>query len=155
MVGEGPSDNHAIGWFDSSKMMPVRVNWFAAGPVRALIDLARHMVQPPGRQQASASVDGVSLRCDAQCANAVLYCQLRRTDLISYCCVCIVGNHGEVIAASVDDTAWFVLGSGVESQEASSVLKFRLAKAGFRAGRRAGGQAGSREDVALAMAMDG
>lgn len=65
--------------------------------------------------------------------------------------MCIAGNHGELMAASVDDTACFVLGSGVESQEASSVLKFRLAKASARAG----GQAGSREDVAMAMAMDG
>lgn len=38
------------------------------------------------------------------------------------------------MAASADDSAWFLLGSGVESQEASSVLKFRLAKASARAG---------------------
>lgn len=44
------------------------------------------------------------------------------------------------------------LGSG--AQEASSVLKFRLAKASARAGGQAGGQTG-KEDVALAMASDG
>lgn len=40
------------------------------------------------------------------------------------------------MAASAEYSAWFLLGSGVESQEASSVLKLGLAKA------RAGGQRG-------------
>lgn len=45
-----------------------------------------------------------------------------------------------LIAGNVGDTAWFLLGSRVESQEASSVPKV-----GLLAGK---------EDVAMAMAMD-
>lgn len=75
-MGEGPSDNHAIGWFDSSKIMPVRVNCFAAGPVRALVDVARHMIPQPGDNK--CPLRSIAFHSDAtpQCANAVLCCAM-------------------------------------------------------------------------------
>jgi len=77
--------------------------------------MARQVSQHPGDNECPLRPDRVPLRRDAQDANLEAYCQFPRTDAIMYAASALSGIAGG--SSSADDTAWFLLGSGVERKK--------------------------------------